>query len=366
MNENYNYLTGLKGVCGIGVTIFHYLLAYACFGYIGYESGIAESEKYSYYFKYFPYSILSNASFFLYVFFAIIAFLPAQHFFKNNDVEWIKKQAVVRYFRFMPYILTCAIITWAMYRLGFFYNKELGSLLYINWNMGFYPDSISFLDALKNGFYSALFEGDATYNSVFWCMQIIFMGSYLSYALLLFWGGAKNRWLIYFVLFALSFNFPVYTSFLAGVVAADIINNRTIKNKYSFIFVFLGLIFGFFPEVLLPAESFEKVFFGIGGLFVLLGFSLSEKLKFMIDGRVFQICGKYSFSLVIMHFPVMMSFSAWLFMKCYEVMGYGISLVITFVLSIPVIILATFLFQKIVEVPTCKLSNKVYSFLGLD
>ena len=49
MAKRIIYIDGLKGLCGIWVCLFHYLLAFASFGYIGWESGVADADKAAYY-----------------------------------------------------------------------------------------------------------------------------------------------------------------------------------------------------------------------------------------------------------------------------------------------------------------------------
>ncbi|WP_133245162.1 hypothetical protein [Victivallis vadensis] len=121
MAKRIIYIDGLKGLCGIWVCLFHYLLAFASFGYIGWESGVADADKAAYYFRYFPYSILTNGSFPLYIFFALIGFIPALHFFQTGSADGIRRQAVMRYFRLMPPVLACALIASVVYLTsGFF------------------------------------------------------------------------------------------------------------------------------------------------------------------------------------------------------------------------------------------------------
>lgn len=69
------YIDGLKGLCGIWICLFHYLLAFAPFGFI--------------------------------------AFLPSLRFFQTGNVASIKRQACIRYFRLMPPVLACTLLACA-------------------------------------------------------------------------------------------------------------------------------------------------------------------------------------------------------------------------------------------------------------
>ena len=184
MAKRIIYIDGLKGLCGIWVCLFHYLLAFASFGYIGWESGVADADKAAYYFRYFPYSILTNGSFPLYIFFALIGFIPALHFFQTGSADGIRRQAVMRYFRLMPPVLACALIASVVYLTSGFFSQEVGALLDNNWDRAFYVVPLSLTGAFANGIFYALWNGNCDYCSVLWCMNVIIFGSFLWYSAL--------------------------------------------------------------------------------------------------------------------------------------------------------------------------------------
>ena len=122
-NGRIESIDGLKGICGIWVVVFHYLLAYASFGYIGWESGVAAADRSEYYFRYFPYSILSNGSWPLYIFFAIIAFIPAYICFRKETFDNLGRQTVIRYFRLLFPTAGCILFSLLVWKSGgFFYG----------------------------------------------------------------------------------------------------------------------------------------------------------------------------------------------------------------------------------------------------
>ena len=65
------------------------------------------------------------------------------------------------------------------------------------------------------------------YLSTTWVMGYIFIGSFLSYGILLLFGKMKNRIPAYIGIFVFFFVFDqMYLCFLAGIIAADIVKSR--------------------------------------------------------------------------------------------------------------------------------------------
>lgn len=358
------YIDGLKGLCGIWVCLFHYLLAFAPFGYIGWESGIAPEMRSTEYFRWFPYSVLSNASFPLYVFFALIAFLPALRFFRTGNVESIRRQAVIRYFRLMPPVLACALCGWAVYASGGFFHQELGAALHNTWDKAMYPPPITFTGALYNGVYDAFFNGNGNYCSVLWCMKVILFGSYLSYAILLLFGHVRQSLLLYAALFLLTFYDPMYTAFVGGIVAARILaqDGDSSDGAWGGALVVAGLVIGNFPEVWLPAQLSLLTCYGVGAFLVLLGCARSAWVRTFLSHPVLVRAGELSFALVLAHFAILMSVSAWFFLWLQQQgVPYAVALLLTLLTAIPLNMAGAVLFQRWVEAPTERLTRWMYA-----
>lgn len=363
-----SFIDGLKGLCGIWICIFHYILGFRCAGYIGWESGIPEAEKASYYFANFPFSILSNGSFPLYIFFALLAFVPALKYFETRDDACLKKQAVQHYFRLMPLVLVCTILGWLMFRFGLYANQELAVATQNNWLSKCCAAPISFLYALKEGLWLSLLSGTHLSNNALWCMDVIFYGALLTYAFLALFGTLKKRTVMYFALFLVTFIAPAYTAFLAGIVAADIMNTRRTsphRESLGLFFVVLGLVIGNFPEVLLPSRLPILSVYGIGAFFLLAGCVQSGIVQKLLSTRWLTYAGKITFALILIHFPILMSFSAWLFMYVRDKnLPLPAQHAITLVATIPFVLLAAILFEKYVARNALKLSHRAVAFFN--
>ena len=363
MRKHIQYIDALKGISGIWVTVFHYVLAFMPFGYIGWECGVAEEDKSAFYFAAFPFSIFTNSSFPLYTFFAISSFTLASIYFKNRNSEFIKKQAVKRYVRLMPPVLACTMICYSVAVCGLMFNAQLGELAPSNWSSAFYKNGVSLLPALISGIYTAFITGDGYHCSILWCMNIIFLGSYLSYATLLLFGGRSGRWLFYAVIFALCAAINGhYAAFVAGIAAADIAEHcPKLKNVRGMgaALIFAGLLIGnVFPPVWLPSAIDPAVLYSAANFAMLLGFALSVSAQNAVSFKWLCGAGKWSFALILVHFPVMMSFSAWLFSALIKSgWGFTAATAVSWTTSIPILAMAVWLFYRFVELPAEKFAQ---------
>lgn len=362
--KQIGWINGFKGLASLWVVIVHYLLGFAPFGYVGWNCIPQETEKYAYYFRYFPYSILTNGSYPLYIFFALIAFIPSYFFFKTQKTESIKKQALTRYFRLMPYVLFSCLISFALYRFGLYRNEALGALLGCTWDTHIFDGAVFTLKNLLQESLFGTFLHGTQYVSALWCMDLIFIGSYLSYAILLLFGQTRRRIPVYCVLSALLYMQPAYLSFLAGIIAADCMAAREKSGAVfkhplavSLCLVIGGLVIGNIPPVLLPKLIPVEVPYAIGTLLALLGMAEPSALSRALEISPLQKLGKYSFTLIVTHMLIEFSFSAWMFVKLMQSgISFAFSFLLTVLASFPLIALLTFAFEKCTAPVTKKLS----------
>ncbi len=367
MEKRIKYIDGLKGICGIWICLFHYALAFFPAGYIGWESGIADADKYAHYFASFPASIFKNVSA-LYIFFALIAFIPALKYFRTRDDSAIKRQAVKRYFRFAPPVLACTLFSYAVFYFGGMYNQELAADLNCNWDRAFYAADLSLLGAVKNGLFDAFIHGNSDYCSVLWCMNIIFLGSYVSYAVLLMFGPLRRRWVAYAALFGLSFVFPSCAAFIAGIAAADlaVLREGSVKRKFlGEILILAGIFVLCFPPVLMPDASCVYIMLAMGAFLLISGCAESRAAQKFLSQNWLCYMGRISFAVVLVHFTVMMSLAAGIFHAMHSA-GWGLwpSVAVSWGVSLPVVFALSCLFEKFIELPSEKFAERVRRLLS--
>ena len=369
MKSHISYVDGLKSVSAIWVCLLHYVLAFFPVGYIGWECGVADVEKSSYFFNNLPMSFFTNSSFPLYTFFALISFIVSLAYFKKRDIAIVQRQAIKRYFRLMPPCLVCSLCCYVLIVGGFMFNEALSISVNSHWAGAFYQNGASLKDVLISSLYTIFIDGDGYYCSILWCMNVIFIGSYVVYAILALFGNLNCRWLVYAVSFLLCVKLRGdYSAFIVGVLAADIVqgNRLQLLKRYSLGLILFGLIIGnFIPSVSVANWLQISVVYAVGNFFVLVGLANCEIAKRLIGSKILSRVGKYSFSLILVHFPVMMSFSAWMYLKMRECgLEFWTSLVISWLSSLPVLVLASVLFYKFVECPSERVANLLLEKFG--
>lgn len=353
-NTRIQWINGLKGILVVWIIIFHYSIAFINKGYIGFSTNYAEADQFDAYIQNLPFSLFINSSFPLYVFLFLIAYIPAYQFFSTGSEERIIRQAKIRYFRIMPPTFMAFVINFILHHAGLLRHAETGESLGVMWLKGIMGVDFSIPSLLYEGLVKTYVSG-SQYISVSWVMGYIFIGSYISYAVILLFCKSSKRFPLYAGVFAFLFFFDqMYICFLMGIVAADIVRLtetgklRTLPSFVSVILIILGLLTSIFPSVYLPKWLDAVVLQAMGALLLVAGMAGCKKVQSFLEFKLFRILGDYSFSAILIHMPVMSAVSCLQYLIMTE-KGIPSSTVIlsVFLAAVPVQILAAFLFQKI-------------------
>jgi peptidoglycan/LPS O-acetylase OafA/YrhL len=213
-------------------------------------------------------------------------------------------------------------------------------------------------------------------------MTIEFYGSMLVFTMALLFGSLKNRWTFYLAAAVLFLN-SYYLAFVIGMALADTFNSKTpvlqifkTGNKIVlFIILVSGLFIGSYPISPLTNDSlymflnngfFEtpKVTYHIiGAGMVMYTLLNSQGLQNVFSSPVPVFLGKISYSLYLIHFLVISSFTCALFLVLYPVLSYGAAVLISCGLSLLLIIPLSYLFYKYIDMAGVELSKVFYNRL---
>lgn len=358
------YIDGLKGVCALWVCFFHYILAFYPYGFIGWGSDVPPEKALYVYYNAFPFSVLSNASYPLYIFFALISFIPTYNFFQTRKSVFFHHQIYKRYFRLMPPVLACTLIGYFLWQANWNYNLQLAPLTNSSWVLALIPGNLSLTDALKSGLFMAFINGDGRYNSVLWCMNIILIGSYLTYLFLAVFAKTKGRFAVYLIASFFCFKFPDYTAFLCGILAADFLTHVKLPLTVNTggLYVAAGFIIGNFPIVVYLPQVPNSLMYGIGALFISVGCFGTIVFQKALSGSILTYFGKISFPLILTHFFVMQTFSFGLFVYLNRLgIPFYWNLVLMTCASLPLLWGAAEIFYRWIEKPTEYLLSLLFS-----
>ena len=364
--KRLNYIDGLKGWCAISVCVLHFQLMFAINGYIGWKAlPEAAVNPFKYYFKWFPYSILTNNSFPLYIFFALTSFIVSYTFLKDKNEDKLKQKIVMRYFRFLPLVV---IACFAAYLLLAFQLCPLQAFYDITgntWGYARLEESYSLFDALKIGFFTSFFKGTQLV-SPFWCLHYIFLGSMLSFIMMLLYTKIDNK--IFFfgsVIVLFYFVDPNYLAFLVGLIAGIIANKEYPMAKATgALLVAAGCILGLFPPVLLPSFINAVTLYALGAGLVIVGIHCCFSNNRLLCNQFAEFLGKESLAVIVWQFLVMQSLNIFLYNYFYSTgMNNSMNIAINFFVNAGLSLFFTWVSAKTITPLTNYLCNRIRALL---
>ena len=364
--KRLNYVDGLKGWCAISVCILHFLLMFCMNGYIGWSClPEAVSDPFTYYFKWFPYSILSNNSFPLYIFFALISFLVCYTFLKSKNEDKLKEKIALRYFRFLPLVLIACfaaylLLTFKLCPLQEFYNITGNA-----WGYARLAESYSFFDMLRIGFFTSFFEGTQLV-SPFWCLHYIFLGSMLSFILMLLYTKVDNK--IFFFGSALLLFYFVdqnYLAFIVGIIAGVIADREySMRKAFGALLIIAGCILGLFPPVLLPSFLNIVVLYSLGAGLVIIGTHCCFSNHCLLCNKFAEFLGKESLALIVWQMLTLQSLNIFLYNYLYSIeLRDPANIAINFAVNMGASLLLTWLSSKTITPLTGYVCGRVRALL---
>jgi peptidoglycan/LPS O-acetylase OafA/YrhL len=387
MTEKISYLDGLRGIAAINVMIMHFfiILVPAMIYSDRMPSHLGNLEKV---FSSTPLGLIGAGNFSVCIFFVLSGYVLTQRYFNTKDKNIILSGAVRRYIRLFVPVFAVTIISFLLASTGVFhfYIETVvisGNNNYDNY-WTFTPDIV---DAVKQAVWGSFFEGNDTYNPVLWTMTTEFYGSMLVFAIALLFGLQRTRWTFYLAAAVLFFN-TYYLAFIIGMVFADTFNSKmsgfkTGNKLILSIILVSGLFLGGYPVGTVTNDSFygflnnglfqtPKLTYHILGagmiMYVLLN---SQRLQNVFSSRMTVFLGKISYSLYLIHFLVISSFTCALFLALHQILPYGTAAFISCVSSVLLIIPLSYLFYRYVDLVGVEISKSFYyrvvdSFASVD
>lgn len=364
--KRLNYIDGLKGWCAVSVCVLHFLLMFAIGGFIGWKClPEATLNPFKYYFEWFPYSILTNNSFPLYIFFALTSFIVSYTFVKNKNDDKLKRAIVMRYFRFLPLVLIACIVAYLLLTFKLCPLQEFYDITGNTWGYARLEESYTILDVLKIGLFTSFFEGTQLVSPL-WCLHYIFLGSMLSFIMMLLYTKVDNK-IFLFGSAILTFYFvdQNYLAFIIGLIAGIIANRECSLSKIKgALLVAAGCILGLFPPVLLPDFISEITLYALGAGLVIVGIHCCFSKNRLLCNRLAQFLGKESLALIVWQMLILQSLNVFLYNSFHNAgMDAPLNVAINFALNMGVSLFLTWISSKTITPLTNYTCSKVGALL---
>ena len=359
------FIDGLRGLMALGVVYLHYCFVFFHFIPMGfYNSCVVVCE-----------------------FFVISGFVLSFRFWKNRDTELLTSSSLRRYVRLTAAPLVSILLSYLLIKVSFFYCTQIIALTrhIPESEAGFFYLLVpSLTDALHEGLWGMYFDyhQSASYSPVLWTMKWEFKGSILVAAFLALFGKVHNRWILYVIFLVISID-TLYPTFIFGVMFSDLLFSpegrklyESLKKQKIFALIMLGLgIFFSIYSTDFPADIYRKLefeFFNRNGIDIEIFYHMlasvmimyavvcSDTLQKFFSCKFLTKIGEYSFSLYLLHVPILCSVGGFIFLKFFN---NGFDMVSCIFLgssaAILVTIPAVYLLHHFVDMPAGKLAKYV-------
>jgi len=374
----FTHLDSMRGIAACIVIVLHYVAVFYPSATFGIHKSYVEHFEWEKLFYNFPLNFLIAGRFAVCLFFILSGYVLSYSVLgKKNQGAKILSYMIKRPFRLgglvLFTIMSGAILWWS----GLFYNHPVSEISH----------SIPYLDAAWVGdfqiskfldvFFFSPFSDGTVYNPPLWTIDIELYGSFLVFCFVLIFGNLRYRLILYPVMFYL-LKGELYQGFVLGILFADMDKNYQVyfsilKNKIILsAFLLVGLVYASTP-VFIDRETFSTLFYSrlpdfysMGGTYAMIGAALVfyscnslQIAKDFLNLRFFRFLGKISYGLYVIHFLVIGSFSCWLFLYFIESMNYLVASSLTILISLPIILLLSYLVTIYVDFPVVKFAGKI-------
>ncbi len=375
-------LEGIRGIAALVVIFDHLHLAF----FVGIDKMIA-----SYLNAHFPFFLskagqyfvtgLHDGNFAVWVFWVMSAFVLSRKYFQltkaNRNLEsaeYLTRSVIKRYPRLFVPILASTLFAFVILSAGWMTNNDLSERLGTHtsqgWLFTFYEFEPSLTQAVKSAVWDTFFNFNraTTYNTVFWTMQPEFFGSIFLFGFLSLFGNKTIRWFMYpFIVLILYFKELYWlNAFLSGIVLCDLYENtnafamagRVLKKGW------IQLLCGLGTMVLIGAPNYGGVFhLLIATMLICLALSAQGIARFF-SAKVPVYLGKISFSLYLIHVPILCSATGFVYRTTENYFLYPATAIVTSIATIAICVFAAHIFYMYADRQGIVLGGKLANSLN--
>lgn len=369
-------LEGLRGIAAVIVVIFHFLVLFypAMFYSVGALAPVQhfrlEDNIHGT-----PLLAFLSGTFSVAVFFVLSGFVLSVGFFSKKDPQTIKRLAAKRYLRLMLPALVSILIALFFIKIGFSHFNEVREVTQ--------SSAVPLMWSRSPDLFTAIYEGLVVifvnapvnnFNPALWTMKYEFIGSFIVFGTALLFAHSKWRWVVYSALIVGTHS-NWYLGFIMGMILADLYVHREellkkIPQSAYIGILALGIFMGAFPRstsldstiyghIMLPwlTEGANRGFYTtLGALCIVVSAIGMLRFKRILSSRLLSRLGGYTYSLYLVHQPLVYVVGTSLFMA-FLTIGYSKAVLLAFLCTVPVIALATMLFHRYVELPSMKVAS---------
>ncbi|MES2905759.1 MAG: acyltransferase [Pseudomonadota bacterium] len=365
-------LDGLRGFAALTVVLAHLTAAFRPQMYFGIENGLTENVQT--WFANSPLFVLVNGSFGVYIFFVLSGFVISAS--ADRSRSGFLKTALARCVRLS---LPCAasIFFSALLMSAVLANSEGAAQIVGHWwiKKQLIVTPQPWWQVMKEAAGWYYVTGESLLNGALWTMQVELIGSLIIYAVFYSFTARMHRFMIAAGLSVAVIYFYItpfyYLCFVAGSLLY-LLRNEVMKlpSMLAGIVLLTGIVLGgksFFPP---PAGTFydgiyhgfalfhaEAYIWTLGASLLVAGVLTFQPAKIFLSNRLSRFLGRLSFSVYLLHFPLLIVLMTNLFVTWGS--ASSAAYIATAIIYICTVYALGFVFTFMIDEPAIRLSHRI-------
>ena len=362
------YIDGLKGIGALMVYFCHFVFAFYYAAYSLLPEASHTQSQIEITLGKTPLNLLYSGNAAVCLFLVFSGFVLCLSYFRSGrDKKRLKTSAWKRYFRLMPMILVSNLLIFLLMSLGLYRNAETAVLTKSEaWFAGFNQFAPDFFGMLYESLIGCFLTGSNDYNGVLWTIPYLFWGALVVYLAAYLVGKNPLRYIAYAVMIIVSLTTDIYfAGVFLGFVLCDLFCTQEkimeLWRKYAVLPLLsfaAGVYLLSYPSIgsdmtgtmyaILP-PAYTVVYHMAGAVGLLAGVLGLSGLQRFFGAKPFCFLGDISYSLYLLHFPVVATFSCWFFLGLHGRLGYHLTVGLDFLCTTALVLLISAFSRKYVE-----------------
>lgn len=371
-NAKLTYLEGIRGLAAFIVLIAHFknIIAIDLETRTGeYFAGLTHSSLLGNCLNAFLVTLL-DGKLAVFVFWFMSGYVISIRLFGVNGMQYLRRALIKRYFRLAIPVLASVLLAYVLMKYGAMYNQQVADrsgpeFQTMRGVFNFEPD---FFAALKNALFDSFFNFHyrGSYNPILWTMSPELFGSFCCFFLFLVFRTWRGRYFVFAALAIAALLLQQFwlATFIAGYMLCDLSHTDNTSSRFviqaferifsrawrvGLILFILVLINGIYIKYY---SGYAKVLVSAGLVIVVMN---SAGLRTFFSSRLLNWLGRLSFSLYLVHLPLIYSLSCWLLI-CLP-FGFAVNAILSGIVTIVVALLLSLVFTRWVDRPAIVFSD---------
>ncbi len=326
----------------------------------------------------------------VFIFWFMSAYVISVKLFNNDSTKsekYLIEASTKRYFRLAIPVFVSSLFVFLLLKANLIYNSTLATQLGKGFSDGWlnqqYHFDAGFIHFLRITFIEVFINGNCNYNFVLWTMAPELLGSFLCFGLFAVIGRNSQRYIVYVIaVILLTFGgfrevtYFFYLTFVIGLLWCDVMNSNDeaaykpvlkklfTSTRFTIELLILSFVIPIYSDVIhpLPANLYSLFAFPVKAIAITLSVHQFTAIRNLFSTTIFRFMGKISFSLYLLHIPVLFSLGAWLYL--YAGIPAPYKLPVVFVAVSAALIVMSYLFERYIDKGAIKLATRVGKFFS--